>query len=663
MSLYYGYKKQEKGIGGLPTTGGEMTEDINIQDNHILTSADPTENSHLARKKYVDNLITNHTGVNYLAKTGSVMTGNISMGNNKITTTKNPTGVKDLARKKYVDDQDARRLPVTGGTMSGNIIMGNNKIQTTSDPTGDKDLSHKKYVDDQDSKKLSLTGGTMTGNLNMGSNKVLSSATPSNNNDLTTKSYVDGNFLGKTKESYLGSNKDTLKADIYTKNFQVFCKQNPNTDDSLTRKKYIYDNFLEMEKVSWLGTDRSKIKRDIYTDQKQVLTSRDPDYQDALSRKKYVDDRDNTRLSLSGGTMTGDITIGNNKIISSSDPTLETHLTRKKYVDDRNNATLQVIYTKSNEKLSLIGGTMTGDLDMGNHNILHAANYVLSSDQHVVNRKYVTNWSLPNTVANIYNLQMDDEGIFEIKDDIDYIEYTGSDKKIEKLLNLSRKKDWEFTQSDTNKQPLFKKSTINNNFYCIQYPASNAYNFHLSTSQDILSNQHLNFYFVYGLKSLNLSHNEVSLFKITSNETTNQLLPFDFGVSYRNSFLYITNSSRNTVPNSNWELKANVTQINKLICLSSHWDQNNLSGVKKGNLYVNGKEIVSFTTNQKLSHNSNTKFYLGSKNKEFGKMDGEILYVYISTRKMKEKEIVLNHYLLCKKYGVDFDEEEVINYL
>ena len=533
--------------------------------------------------------------------------------------------------------------------MSGNIVMGNNKIQTTSDPTGDKDLSCKKYVDDQDSRKLSLTGGTMTGNLNMGSNKVLSSATPSNNNDLTTKSYVDGNFLGKTKESYLGSNKDTLKADIYTKNFQVFCKQNPNTDDSLTRKKYIYDNFLEMEKVSWLGTDRSKIKRDIYTDQKQVLTSRDPDYQDALSRKKYVDDRDNTRLSLSGGTMTGDITIGNNKIISSTNPTLQTHLTRKKYVD-----------TQLNTKLSKTGGTMTGDLDMGNHHIIHAANYSPSSNQHSVNRKYVTNWSIPNTVANIYNLQMDDEGIFDVKDDYNYIEYTGSNKKVEKLLNLSRKKDWNFKQDDTNKQPFFKKSTINNNFYCIQYLGSNSNNLHLSTSQDILSNQHLNFYFVYGLKSLNSTNNEVSLFKITSNETTSRPLPFSFGVSYWNSLLYITNSSRNSVPNINWELKANATELNKLICLSVHWDQNNVSGVKKGNLYVNGKEIVSFTTNQKLSHNSNMKFYLGSKNKDYGKIDGEIFYCFISTRKMKEKEIGLNHYLLCKKFEIDFDEEEVI---
>ena len=107
-------------------------------------------------------------------------------------------------------------------------------------------------------------------------------------------------------------------------------------------------------------------------------------------------------------------------------------------------------------------------------------------------------------------------------------------------------------------------------------------------------------------------------------------------------------------------MKANATQVNKLICLSVHWDQNNVRGVKKGKLYVNGKEIVSFTTNQKLNHSANTKLYLGSTNKNNGKMDGEILYVYISTRKMKYLEIVLNHYLLCKKFDIDFDEEEVI---
>ena len=54
MSFFYGYKEKHdiETIGGLATTGGEMTGDINMNDNHILTSADPTENSHLARKTY-----------------------------------------------------------------------------------------------------------------------------------------------------------------------------------------------------------------------------------------------------------------------------------------------------------------------------------------------------------------------------------------------------------------------------------------------------------------------------------------------------------------------------------------------------------------------------------------------------------------------------------
>ena len=191
--------------------------------------------------------------------------------------------IKNFPVKKYVDDEDNKRLPKSGGTMTGNINVGNHKIVSNTDPTDDTHLARKKYVDDKvaTGNFLLKSGGTMTGNLNMGSNKVILSATPSNNNDLTTKSYVDDNFVG-------------------------------------------------VQKVTWLGVERSK-KRDIYTDQKQVLTSKDPDYQDALSHKKYVDDRDNTRLPLSGGTMTGNITLGNNKIITTSDPTDDTRLTRKKY--------------------------------------------------------------------------------------------------------------------------------------------------------------------------------------------------------------------------------------------------------------------------------------------------------------------------------------------
>ena len=127
-------------IGGLPTTG-----DINMNDNHILTSADPTENSHLARKKYVDDVVGSGGGGN-LSKTGGVMTGNIYMGNYKIFTNVDPTDEKCLTRKKYVDTEDAKKLSLTGGKMTGNIDIGNNKIVTTSHSTDDNHSPRKKDV-------------------------------------------------------------------------------------------------------------------------------------------------------------------------------------------------------------------------------------------------------------------------------------------------------------------------------------------------------------------------------------------------------------------------------------------------------------------------------------------------------------------------------------
>ena len=88
MSLYFGYQKQEIGIGG------EMTQDINMQDNHILTSVDPTEEKHLERKKYVDDQDTKQ-----LSTTGGTMTGNLNMGSNKVISSATPSSDNDLTKK------------------------------------------------------------------------------------------------------------------------------------------------------------------------------------------------------------------------------------------------------------------------------------------------------------------------------------------------------------------------------------------------------------------------------------------------------------------------------------------------------------------------------------------------------------------------------------
>ena len=120
-----------------------------------------------------------------------------------------------------------------------------------------------------------------------------------------------------------------------------------------------------------------------------------------LVNKKYVDAEDNKKLNLSGGNMSGNVNMQNHKLTNLKDPVDSKDSMHKKYVDDADNL-----------RLSLSGGRMTGDLDMGNFHIIHAANYSPSSDRHVVNRKYVTYFSIPNTISNLYLLQMDDQGMF-----------------------------------------------------------------------------------------------------------------------------------------------------------------------------------------------------------------------------------------------------------
>ena len=252
--------------------------------------------------------------------------------------------------------------------------------------------------------------------------------------------FEDSDFTGKTKSFLL----------------KEFDKKVSKSGDSMTSDLDMQTNFIHSTAI--------------------------PNDDSDLVNKKYVDDQDAKKLNLSGGIMKGNIAMDFYRLTNLRDPTFDKDSTHKKYVDDVDNL-----------KLSLSGGRMTGDLDMGNHHIIHSANYSPSSDQHVVNKKYVTNLSLPNTVANLYLLQMDDEGIFNVKDDVDYIEYTGINKKVEKLLNLSRKKIGNFHNRIQTNNHLFKKSTINNNFYCVQYPGSDTNNLHLVSSQNILFNQHLNF--------------------------------------------------------------------------------------------------------------------------------------------------------------------------
>src|SRR5882757_11582792 len=83
-----------------------------------------------------------------------------------------------------------------------------------------------------------------------------------------------------------------------------------------------------------------------------------------------------TKLDKTGGTMNGDINMGNNKITSNHIPNSDEELVNKKYIDSITSSTLDGI--SINSKVNKSGDTMTGHLNMENNRI--SSSYVPTDD-------------------------------------------------------------------------------------------------------------------------------------------------------------------------------------------------------------------------------------------------------------------------------------------
>ena len=227
-------------------SGDTMTGALDMQNHKVTNVAAPTETADAANKGYVDTAISGltdgTTAMPYVKKTGDTMAGDLKMGSYMVSQISLPTENQHLANKKYVDNKAAELdaaikkevqdrttaiegiqteidgvtgdlsgyLPLTGGTMTGAL-----NVQT---PTEDANAATKKYVDDavqnakdpelegrvdaletsqatQDTEISNLKNGTtalpyvkkagdsMTGVLNMSNNKVTNVADPTANGD------------------------------------------------------------------------------------------------------------------------------------------------------------------------------------------------------------------------------------------------------------------------------------------------------------------------------------------------------------------------------------------------------------------------------------------------------------------------------------------------
>jgi hypothetical protein len=170
------------GGGGLPSTGGTMTGDINMTvPSKIIQCQAPSGVCDLTNKQYVDNAISiaiAALGSPLLPLSGGTMTGAIIQP-------LAPVNPNDLANKAYVDSKVS-----TPNSIPGTSITNNSITNTQLAPGAAADNINAGPDGAINPAKISggpfllLTGGTMSG-------AITQPVAPINPDDLTNKTYVD----------------------------------------------------------------------------------------------------------------------------------------------------------------------------------------------------------------------------------------------------------------------------------------------------------------------------------------------------------------------------------------------------------------------------------------------------------------------------------------
>jgi predicted nucleic acid-binding Zn-ribbon protein len=200
--------------------------------------------------------------------------------------------------------------------------------------------------------KLNLSGGTMSGVIAMGSHKITGLGAPTaNSTDAATTAYVDT------------------------------AVSNVSVDLTPYLKK---DGSVAMTGALDLGSHK-------------ISNVTDPTSAQDAATKKFVEDQDALKLSLSGGTMSGNIAMGGNyKITGLADAVNNGDAMNKSSVEVMVNAKVEdaivdgvtskapsqnAVYDSLALKLSLSGGTMSGAIAMGSSKITGLADPSVASQE------------------------------------------------------------------------------------------------------------------------------------------------------------------------------------------------------------------------------------------------------------------------------------------
>jgi hypothetical protein len=420
--------------GFLPVEGGTIDGNLRfLGPSKLVLNESPTEDNHATNKQYVDQATIDNfksfegelaDAVNqvsfdnmFIPLKGGQMSGDLIIDRNLNVPL--PMDKNDAINKGYLDQQDKEKdlyfqgilknlsikddfLPVAGGTLKGDLNALNIGLD---EPILETHLANKSYVDkvfdDSVLDKLKqtastsvdisqdlidmgnqfkgqfvpLSGGIMKGDVKV-SNVYLTSPSPNTPTSLTSKKDVDTlmiNFkqiqtdkkdemkkviddkVAKDFGMYLSIKGGTMKGSFKVPSITII--DPPEQDTSLVNKEYL-DPIL------------GDIKLDADSD---ILNNGLSEY---LNKgiKQRNDDANNKYLSLSGGTVTGNITTP--LITINSPPLIGPNLTNKAYVDKQfsdgkdyvdsaiDKAKKEIEAGVKPEYLPLAGGTMKGNLSV-----------------------------------------------------------------------------------------------------------------------------------------------------------------------------------------------------------------------------------------------------------------------------------------------------------
>jgi len=181
----------------------------------------------------------------------------------------------------------------------------------TADAGSANTFARADHVHPSDTSKLDLSGGTMSGNLAMGSNKITGLADGTSNGDAVNFGQLDTKLpkAGGTMSGAIamGSNKITGLAD------------GENDGDAVNKSQLDAVEAAIPAASSVAGAAAGT-----------AAAGTSADY----ARADHVHPHDTAKLDVAGGTMSGNIAMGNNKVTGLAAPTADGDAANKKYVDD-----------------------------------------------------------------------------------------------------------------------------------------------------------------------------------------------------------------------------------------------------------------------------------------------------------------------------------------